>query len=46
MTDADWVWLLAIVSGPTVLVLLAAIIRGYSIKIWRDQHRRDNDDDA
>ena len=45
MTDSDWVWLLAIVSGPTVLVLLAAIVRGYSIKIWRDQHRRGDDDD-
>ena len=36
MSDSDWLWLVAIISGPTVLVLLAAILRGYSIKIWRD----------
>ena len=44
MSDGDWLWLLAVVAGPTVLVLLAAIIRGYSILIWRHKPGKGDDD--
>lgn len=36
-TAWDWAIILIALSAPTIILVLVAMLRGYSIKFWRDK---------
>lgn len=43
MSDETLITLVVILSAPTALVLAVALLRGYSVKIWRHRPSREED---
>lgn len=40
-TAWDWAIILIALSAPTILLVIVAMLRGYSIKFWRGQEPPD-----
>lgn len=43
LSDDTIVALVVVLSAPTALVLAVALLRGYSVKIWRHRPSREED---
>ncbi len=43
LSDDTVVALVVVLSAPTALVLAVALLRGYSVKIWRHRPSREED---
>lgn len=43
LSDDTIVALVVVLSAPTALVLAIALLRGYSVKIWRHRPSREED---
>lgn len=44
LTGAEALTALAILVAPWALVAIIALVRGYSVKFWRDPHHHRDDD--
>lgn len=44
--DKEQLWLALILCAPWAVVLIVAILRGYSVKLWKGNGKRKGGDDV